>query len=295
MVKELIKKEKAQYFGLKEVAKELENYIDMKKYPLEIMGVLNINEDSFFSGSRIGEKEALSRVYQMIEEGADIIDFGGVSSRPGSEPVPEEEELERVKPVIDLLYQNSIHQKVTLSIDTFQPLVAKYALDNGFSIINDITGLENDQLCQICGEYKARVCIMHMQKNPQTMQQEPYYEDVTLEVKEFFQERVQKAKSYGIEDIILDVGIGFGKTLEHNTELINLQKDFLSLGYPLLIGASRKSMIDKIIPTPVEERLPGTLSIHIQSVLNGASIVRCHDVKEHVQVFKVLDFIRKGV
>lgn len=293
-LKKIVKKEKAQPFGLKNIAKELEQYIKQESHPIEIMGVLNLNHDSFFEKSRTNEKEILERSFQMIEDGADILDFGAVSSRPGSEPVSPQEELARAKETIDTLYKHKVYEKATLSLDSYQRNVIHYALERGFSFINDITGLENDEVCKLVGEYNPRVCIMHMQKNPKIMQVEPTYDDVVLEVKEFFKERLKKADEFNIKKIILDVGIGFGKSLEHNCSLINSQEDFITLGYPLLIGASRKSMIDKIVPTPVEDRLSGTLAIHLQGVVNGASIVRCHDVKEHNQALSVIKKIREN-
>lgn len=291
-LKELIKKEKLQPFGLKKLANELEGFVKFKSHPLKIMGVLNINEDSFYEKSRVEEDEVLKRALKMVEEGADIIDIGGVSSRPGSKAVSWETEMERVKPVIDILFKNKIHKKVKLSIDSYTPKVIEYALKNGFSIVNDITGLENDEVCKVAAAHGAEVCIMHMDRDPETMQKNPVYDDVVLDIKEFFKEQIEKAKKFGIEKIVLDVGIGFGKTLEHNIELLNHQEDFLTFGYPVLIGASRKSMIGKISSSSPEQRLGGTLVIHFQAVENGASIVRCHDVPEHAQAFKVLQKIK---
>jgi dihydropteroate synthase len=293
-LKNLIKKLKVQPFGLKQISKELKKYLKINRFPLEIMGVLNINEDSFYKQSRAGD-DVLERSLKMIEDGANIIDIGGLSSRPGSVAISQEEELLRVKPIIDILYSNKIHKKITLSIDSYRPKVIEYALQNGFTIVNDITGLKDDEVCRIVSKYGTRVCIMHKKGTPKTMQEDPQYKDVVLDVKDFFKQQIEKAKKFGIKDLILDVGIGFGKTLDHNIELINLQEDFLSLGYPLLIGASRKSMIDNIIPTKVEDRLSGTLAIHIQAVINGASIIRCHDVKEHFQALKVLETLRDRI
>jgi dihydropteroate synthase len=162
-------------------------------------------------------------------------------------------------------------------------------LKSGFNIINDITGASNDRIIELAIKYGAKLSIMHMQGTPQTMQKNPFYSDVMIEVSDFFEERVKKATSLGLkrENIILDVGIGFGKSLEHNLILIRNMIHFKKFGCQILIGASRKSMIDKIIPTPTEERLSGTLAIHLKAVDNGANIIRCHDVKEHVQAFKV--------
>jgi dihydropteroate synthase len=251
------------------------------------MGVLNLNSDSFFSKSRIGEKEAIERAEKMIEDGASILDFGAVSSRPNSDMVSEDEEMSRAKEVIDLLYEHKIYEKAQLSLDSYAPSVIEYALDHGFSIVNDIMGLRNDEVAKIVGKYGAKVVIMHMQGTPKTMQLNPTYDDVVKDVYYFFQERIEKAKSFGIKDIVLDVGIGFGKSLEHNIELLQSMKTFQTFDYPLLVGISRKSMIDKIIPTPIEERLPGTLALHQKALENGASIIRAHDVKEHKQMIEI--------
>ena len=261
---------------------------DIKKIiPTKIMGVLNANEDSFFKNSRFSKKDSSIRINKLIDDGADIIDIGAVSSRPGSLPVLAEEELARAKPIIDVISKEKLYEKAKFSLDSYEPKVLEYALNNGFSIVNDITGLSNDEVCKIAAQYKAQVVIMHMQKDPSTMQENPIYENLIQEIDDFFTLRIKKAKDFGIEDIVLDVGIGFGKTLEHNLKLLKNLEYFKHFGYELLIGASRKSMIDKIISTPTEERLPGSLAIHLESINNGASIIRCHDVKEHYQAIKV--------
>ncbi len=287
----LARKELAQPFGLKELAKSLKDYVKEQNYPTKIMGVLNANEDSFFKNSRFDNSQASLRIEKMIEDGADIIDIGAVSSRPGSIAVSEDVELQRVKDVVDTIYKNKYYEKVDFSIDSYAPKVIDYVLNHGFKIVNDITGLENDEVCKIAAGYNAQVVIMHMQNNPTNMQQEPFYENVILEIDEYLKNQIQKAQSFGIKDIVLDVGIGFGKTLEHNLLLLKNLEHFKHFGYELLIGASRKSMIDKITPTAIEDRLSGTLAIHLESIRNGASIIRCHDVKEHHQAIKVFEAI----
>lgn len=292
---ELARKELAQPFGLKTLAGELKRFASLK-YPesVQIMGVVNANEDSFFEGSRFRGSEAVAHIEAMIEEGADIIDLGGVSSRPGSEPVPESEELSRVKPVIDAAYAHRLYEKAAFSIDSYAPSVVSYALEHGFSIVNDITGLENDAVAKLCGDYNATAVIMHMQGDPKTMQKQPRYEDLFQSLSDFFDARIAKAESFGVKEIVLDVGIGFGKTLGHNLKLIRDLEHFLIFGRPLLIGASRKSMIDKIVSAEIAQRLPGTLALHLEAVRNGAQIVRVHDVKEHVQALKVFNAIYEG-
>ena len=285
----LAKKELAQPFGLKQVAKEIRELLNPKKFDLKIMGVINANSDSFYNGSRFQGSQAIKQIEQMISDGANIIDIGAVSSRPGSKPVSKNEEIQRVKDILDTIKTQKLYQKAIFSIDSYTPEVVNYALDCGFKIVNDITGASNSKLINLTKEYNAQICIMHMQGTPQTMQVNPQYEDVVYEVDQFFKKQIETCQEYGLkkEQIILDVGIGFGKSLEHNLELLKAHQHFTHFGCELLIGASRKSLIDKITPTPTNERLPGTLIIHTKAVERGASIVRCHDVKEHYQAFKV--------
>ncbi len=289
-LKKLSKKEKLQPFGLKEFAKEVLQYSKTpKKEAVKLMGVVNANEDSFFEGSRFKEGEAIKHIEVLIKDKADIIDIGGVSSRPGSVAVSEDEELKRVKPIIDGIYKEKLYEKVDFSLDSYSPKCLEYALERGFSIVNDITALSNDEVAKVAAKYKAKVILMHMKGTPKDMQKNPTYDDVLLEVYEFFKKQIDKAKNFGINDIVLDVGIGFGKTLEHNLLLLKHLEYFLSLGYPLLVGASRKSMIDMITPSKVKDRLPGTLALHLKAVQNGATVIRCHDVKEHYQALKIED------
>lgn len=291
----LSRKELAQPFGLKALAGELKKFLSTKTYPTRIMGIINANDDSFFEGSRFVAGDAIVQCEKMIADGAEIIDIGAVSSRPGSKEVSAKEELERVKPICDAIREQKLYEKALFSIDSYMPSVVEYTLQSGFGLINDITGASDDEIVKLAVKYNAKLCIMHMQGTPQTMQKEPCYEDVTAEVSAFFEERIAKCEAMGVsrEQIILDVGIGFGKTLEHNLTLLKNMHHFTHFGCEVLIGASRKSMIHKIIPTPTEERLPGTLAIHLKAVENGATIVRCHDVAEHRQAIKVLEAIRE--
>ncbi|MGD9623218.1 MAG: dihydropteroate synthase [Arcobacter sp.] len=287
----LSRKELAQPFGLKELAKTLKDYVKEQNFKTKIMGVLNANEDSFFKNSRFDNSQAVQKIEKMIEDGANIIDIGAVSSRPGSLAVSQDIELERVKDIVQTIYKNKYYEKVDFSIDSYAPKVIDYVLNHGFKIVNDITGLENDEVCKIASKYNAQVVIMHMQNNQTNMQENPTYENVILDIDTYLKNQIEKAKSFGIDDIVLDVGIGFGKTLEHNLLLLKNLEHFKHFGYELLIGASRKSMINMITPTEVVDRLPGTLAIHLESIRYGASIIRCHDVKEHYQAIKVFEAI----
>lgn len=285
----LSRKERAQPFGLKALAQELTRFIRPTRYLVRIMGVLNANDDSFYSGSRFQGSEAVARIEAMIDEGADIIDIGAVSSRPGSKPVDAAKELARLKPICDAVREHKLYEKALFSIDSYTPDAVRYALESGFGMVNDITGARDERLVKLAAAYGASYCVMHMQGTPETMQHAPHYDDVTAEISAFFEERIAACEGWGLsrDKIILDVGIGFGKTLEHNLTLLRNLSHFTTFGCEVLIGASRKSLIDKIIPTPIEERLPGTLAIHLKAVEEGASIVRCHDVAEHKQALAV--------
>ncbi|MBN2767661.1 MAG: dihydropteroate synthase [Campylobacterales bacterium] len=294
-LKRLSRKCATQPFGLKEVAKSLETYIQEKHFNTKIMGVLNINEDSFYSGSRVGSEEAIEVIKHLIDEGAAIVDIGAVSSRPNATKVSDKEEFERVVELLDEIDDKRLYERAVFSIDSYTPSVVEHALKSGFGIINDITGASDDALIELAIKYKAKLCIMHMQGTPQDMQKNPHYDDVMSEVSDFFEARIAKCEALGLsrEDIILDVGIGFGKSLEHNLTLLVNLSHFKKFGCQLLIGASRKSIIDAIYPSSVEQRLPGTLAIHLKALQNGANIIRCHDVAEHRQALDVWELIKE--
>ncbi len=292
-LQQLVKKEKAQPFGLKQLSAELDSFCHIKHDDnISIMGILNANDDSFYQASRFQGTKAIERIETMIDEGADIIDLGGVSSRPGAIAVSADEELSRVRPIIDTLYEQKFYEQTRLSLDSYAPLVIHYALERGFHIINDITGLANDEVARLCGSYGASAVIMHMQGDPVNMQENPTYSSVISDVELFFRDRIAKGESFGIKEMILDCGIGFGKRLEDNLALITHQSHFLRLGKKMLVGASRKSMINTISPSNSDERLAGTLAIHLKAIEQGASIVRVHDVKEHSQAINVWKAMR---
>ncbi len=252
------------------------------------MGVINANSDSFYSGSRFQGDRAIKMIEKMVEDGAKIIDIGAVSSRPASDTVPEDEELARVKDILEQIRERKLYEIVDFSIDSYSPKVVKEALDSGFKYINDIFGGRDERLLKLAVKYRAKYIIMHMKGEPKSMQNNPTYQNVVVEVEDFFKKQIEKALNIGVkrDDIILDIGIGFGKTLQHNLELLRSLENFKKFNLELLVGASRKSMIDMIIPTPIEERLSGTLAIHLKALERGASIIRCHDVKEHKIAFE---------
>ncbi len=293
-LKELAKKELAQPFGLKDIARALQDILKIR-YPQKcsIMGVVNANSDSFFTNSTVDTCTVIKKIEQMIEDGATIIDIGAVSSRPGSTSVDEKVEYKRVKPIVDLISRNSLYEKASFSIDSYTPSVVEYALDSGFNIVNDITGLQDAKICKLVAKFDARAILMHMQGTPETMQLDPRYANILSEISQFFTTRVSRARDFGVEKIVLDVGIGFGKTVQDNLSLISNLEHFLQLELPLLVGASRKSLIGQIDNSSVEDRVGGTLALHIEAAKNGASILRVHDVKEHVQALAVLDQLNR--
>jgi len=286
-LEKLYKKILKQPFGLVEVARYIKKAINITYQKPKIMGIINANDDSFYSKSRFVGVNAIDKINKMIEEGADIIDIGGVSSRPGAKKVLASQEMNRLVPLVDEIYRNKLYERVDFSIDSYTPEVIKYVLDRGFCIVNDITGFQDDEICKITASYKATAVIMHMQGNPQTMQKNPIYKDVVEDIYNFLEIQLEKTKSFGIEDIILDVGIGFGKTLKDNIKLIQSLKHFKTLGHPLLIGASRKSLIGDIFSSSIEERLAGTLAIHLKAIDEGVQIVRVHDIYEHKQAIEI--------
>jgi len=258
-----------------------------------IMGIVNVTPDSFYPGSRIKKDKLIDIVSKMINDGAEIIDVGGESTRPGAEEVPLDEELNRVVPVIETIKKNF---DVIVSVDSYKSKVADESLKVGADIVNDISALRFDKnMVNVIRKFDCPVILMHMKGTPKDMQKNPYYEDPVLEIYEFLKERIEFAKRNGIEKIIIDPGIGFGKRLTDNLLIIKNLSKFKELGYPILLGASRKSMIGMILDLPVEERLEGTLAITAIGVVNGADIIRVHDVKENYRAVKVAEAIKNAV
>jgi dihydropteroate synthase len=275
------------------VAKQLK----LRNHALEIgkrtliMGILNITPDSF-SGDGIyaDPKKAVACALRMVKEGASIIDIGGESSRPGSQPVNAKEELDRVVPVVKGL----VERNIPISVDTYKPEVAREALELGANMINDITGLTNPKMAGLIADHEAGIVIMHMKGEPKTMQNNPIYEHgVMEEVKIFLTSQISVAEDAGIdpESIVIDPGIGFGKTLNHNLEIIRNLASLKDLSKPVMVGPSRKSFIGKILDLPVDQRLEGTLATIVASAINGADIVRVHDVPESNQALTITDTI----
>ena len=258
--------------------------------PMVVMGVVNTTPDSFSDGGHFLDNDmATDHGLRLADEGAEIIDIGGESTRPGSEPVSVKEEMRRVLPVIERLAKRC---EAVISIDTQKPAVAKAGLDAGASIVNDIAAnRQSTEMWQVVAEARAGYVCMHMQGTPQTMQTEPHYDDVLQEVGDFFSERLTRLAEHGVnsEQVALDPGIGFGKELEHNIKLLSGIHQLIISGRPLLIGASRKSFIGKLLGTPSNERLPASLACAACAAAKGAHIVRVHDVAETVQAVRMAE------
>jgi len=307
-LKHVIRKMKTHQFGLPVLATDLEvllqNYDSMPK-PMQIghklfdfsqrtfvMGILNVTPDSFSDGGKFQNIDlAVEHAEQMLRDGADIIDVGGESTRPGSNPISIEEELLRVIPVVKKVFQST---NAVISIDTTKAEVARQAIAAGAAMVNDISGLRADtNMATVIAEEKVPVCLMHIKGTPKEMQINPVYSDMMAEIGDYLLEGLAIAKRAGIlhEKLIVDPGIGFGKTVEQNLEIFDELRELKVLGCPLLIGPSRKNVIGKILDLPVEDRLEGTAALVALSVVNGANLVRVHDVKQMQRVVKMIDAI----
>lgn len=257
------------------------------------MGILNATPDSFSDGGKYTDlNRAMDRIHIMLKNGADIIDVGGESTRPGADPVSVQQEIDRVIPLLEKAIP--VFRKAEFSIDTTKFEVAQKALKAGAKIVNDVSGLQKEpRLADLCAEFDAAYVLMHTQGDPKTMQQNPEYEDVVADVTAFFEKQLTEVKKRGVQKIILDPGIGFGKTLEHNLKLIAHLDKFHKFGLPILVGASRKSMIGKILnDRPTDERVTGTIALHYHALLKGANIVRVHDVKEASDSIRIFNAVQ---
>ncbi len=254
-----------------------------------VMGILNLTPDSFYDGGRYNDMDArISQTEKMINEGASIIDIGAVSTRPGAAAVSEEEEITRLLPVIETLTHR--YPETVFSVDTYRSKVVKLAAEAGIGIINDISGGSMDQhLMEAVAISGLPYILMHMQGTPADMQLNPSYDNVGSEVNTFFEQKLKQLKNAGIKQAILDPGFGFGKSLEHNYSLLRQLNGFKKHGFPVLVGLSRKSMIYKLLQINPQEALSGTSAIHMLAILNGADILRVHDVKEAVEVIKLAE------
>jgi len=256
----------------------------------KIMGILNITPDSFSDGGQFSNIDhAVKQAYKMVEEGADIIDIGGESTRPGAKEVPLEKELQRVIPVIKEIQDIN----VPISIDTSKPEVMLAAAEAGATLINDVCALQGPGALETVSRLKLPVCLMHMQGSPRTMQKYPQYNDVIKDIGYFFQQRIDAAEAAGIEskNILLDPGFGFGKMLQHNIDILNHLEDFKALGFPLLIGLSRKKFLGELTGTDTKDRMLASVIASMVATQNGAQILRVHDVAETKQMLNILKVV----
>ena len=256
------------------------------------MGILNVTPNSFYDGGKHKEiNSIIHQVDKMLSEGADFIDIGAYSSKPSAEFVSEEEEIKRLVPIVKSLVDT--FPNIILSVDTFRAQVAKASVENGVAMVNDIAaGLLDDKMLETVDELKVPYIMMHMRGNPQTMQSLTQYDDIVKEMIFYFSERIQKARSFGISDIVIDPGFGFAKTLEQNYEVLHKMELFSMLELPLLAGISRKSMIYKVLESSPQEALNGTSVLNTIALQKGAKILRVHDVKEAVECIKLVSKLK---
>lgn len=297
----IAKKCQIQPFGLKVIASKILEHLKNDssssfntQITSNIMAIINITPDSFFAPSRHNTQESIDKIHNLINNGIKFIDIGAASSRPGSDLIDAKEEVERVSEIALYIKNQNLSQKATFSIDTYNPLTADFALSCGFKIINDVSGLADPDMLKVASKHDAKVILMHTQGTPKDMQELTDYEDMFAQMDDFFIAKIDCLKSCGIDDIILDVGIGFAKNQFQNLALINHLAHFKHFGYPLLVGASRKSVVGNIINKPPIERLSGTLALHLLAFQNGADILRVHDVEEHIDLLKVYQAIRNA-
>lgn len=257
----------------------------------KVMGIVNCTPDSFYSGSRKTTVEAIQfQIETHISAGADILDIGGYSSRPGAEDISEKEEIERIKTALEIVRELT---EIPVSIDTFRSEVAAFALENGAHIINDISaGKLDENMFKTISKYKAPMILMHMKGNPQTMKNETNYSHLFQDVSLYLSQQIQEARAAGVKDLAIDLGFGFSKTIEQNFELFQQMSDFHLFDLPILVGVSRKSMIYKSLDVSAEEALNGTTALHMAALMKGAGILRVHDVKEAVETVKLFELIR---
>ncbi len=260
-----------------------------------VMGILNVTPDSFFDRGKFNEEtNMLKHVEEMLREGASIIDIGAVSTRPGAKEISEEEEIQRLIPAVKLIHQH--FPSAILSVDTYRSKIAEMSIENGAAIINDISaGTFDVNMFNTIARLQVPYIMMHMQGTPQTMQHNPAYKNVTLDIIRFFVKQLEQLRKLGIKDIIIDPGFGFGKTIENNYELLASLRSFEIIDCPLMVGVSRKAMINKVINTKSENALNGTTVVNTIALMNGANILRVHDVKEAMEAVKIVEQYKSGI
>lgn len=289
----IITKLKIQPFNLKEVGIQLQNHLntDSKSTRIKpspsIMAIVNITPDSFYASSRCDSKAGIARIESLLQKEVAYIDIGAASSRPGSEIIEADEEIARLKEICTHIKKHRFYEKTQFSIDTYNPKTATFALEHGFNTINDVSGLSHEQMPLVAAKYQAKVILMHTKGTPKNMQSLTHYDHLISQIDTFFAHKIQSLQTLGVKDIVLDIGFGFAKNSEQNLTLVKHLNHFSHFGFPLLVGASRKNTIGEIIHKPPEERLYGTLALHLLALTHGASILRVHDEDAHIDMLRV--------
>lgn len=285
----IITKLKIQPFKLKELSISLSKHLNAHPHnTVQLMVIINATPDSFYTHSRYNGKSAIDRIYSLLEKQIDIIDIGAASSRPGSELIDAQIEIERLTPILQEIKTHSLYKKATFSIDTYNAQTADFALSHGFCVVNDVSGFTHPQMANITAQYKAKAVLMHTKGTPKEMQSLTHtYKHLFNDIDAFFAEKIEILRESGVEEIILDIGFGFAKESTQNLALVKHLSHFKHFDLPLLVGASRKNTIGQITGRDTEQRLAGTLALHLFALQNGANILRIHDEDEHIDMLKI--------
>lgn len=285
-----------QPFGLKALAKTLASHLNAKQYKPRLMAIINLTPDSFHADSRHSPQEAIAKIQNLIAMQAPLIDIGAASSRPGSELIDYKVEIERLSEVCAYIKHHQLYKHTTFSIDTYNPQTADFALDSGFRIVNDVSGLADEKMFEVIGAFGADVVLMHSKGTPKNMAQLTEYSDLFGEIDMFFERKIAKLRDCGAGEIILDIGFGFAKSITQNLSLIQHLSHFKHFGLELLVGASNKSIIGAITHQDnTANRLSGTLSLHLLALQNGASILRVHNYQEHLDMLRVYEALSQEI
>ncbi len=279
-----------QPFGLKKLQSILQAHLDSHRmsFSPQLMAIVNVTPDSFYESSRQDTTSAIDRIYTLLDKEVDMIDIGAASSRPGSELLESDVEITRLKGVIEEIYRHSLMKHCQFSIDTYNPQTADFALSHGFSIVNDVSGFAHSQMPKIAAKHNATAILMHTKGTPKEMQNLTHtYTHLINDIDAFFAHKIQLLREEGVKNIVLDVGFGFAKNVAQNLEIIKNLAHFKHFGFPILVGASRKSTIGEITNRATQQRLSGTLALHLLALQNGANILRVHDEDEHIDMIKV--------
>lgn len=278
-----------QPFGLKELGGRIQEYVSKRPAFLKpsIMAVVNITPDSFYKDSRMELSRAIEHIEWLIQRGVEIIDIGGASSRPGSDLIDDEVELARLREIFAYIKEKRLFDQASFSIDSYNPKVVQAALQSGFKIINDVSGVSDCRMFELASSFDARLVLMHTQGTPKEMTKLTEYKDIFESMDQFFSARLEECAKYGIRDVILDIGFGFAKNTDQNLALVKNLAHFQRYDLPILVGASRKSSVQKIIGKDASDALCATLALHFLALQNGASILRVHDYEEHKDMIKI--------